>query len=767
MDWSVIQSQIAEKYPYWNNLRITYNGYNDTDGEPVPFFLQFYAFQIQQALEKNNSSNLCLVLPDRNQWSFWLSVLLALPLLQKHFDPSRADKYVYHNGQYCLYKSQHIVQIVEVDSNHIAFKVNRSKKNGRRVGQPPIKLTELRRNMIYFQPITGSHRLAEWDDIRSASTQKYLHPIDELLGIKSFNNAMCFNAGLLLLASKSDTDNSLSNYHINKMPPDLFMDWQYISSRGRHPTRSKIEKEFGPTVYLSSKLPVVGPLIESGGDSIKLAIIDSAKKIYMELGVVEDLMRRQIPVVCITDPRESDYFECLQQRQFEFLRTNMGDVYNSQFSTHIPSFHRIHSSIATYMAQKYEVVKCKNESLESIIFQYYDLKGMLQKSDRNHPLYDIIIKLSSLMRVVSQMVYVPPINSADNEVFQKLRDARKLLKDKAYLFSKELESEIKQLLDHIEGFIKDDNLIAEGGKFDYFQKKLSKLSNETICVITNSDSTALGTYWKALMKSRNIEFRTYHDFKKDANLSYSQLWVMGFNSKRKLQDIMASSRTTIILFLYQFEMKYFDSSVKRWWQKYFNSGQLSSITENEETRVPGAAHEEYSKKLSIATVIKREYQSRSPIPKSLQNADFYKIVFASGHHLICSATHKLYAVSEALAKRDFSDVLLYRPLQLEIGDFVMFRTTGTDIIREWVDQNLEKNGQKQLREIAESWKLPLFHYIEMRQNKGQKRSQIYRFFRSQGLKRSYVAFSSWLDPERIGPKNIEDLELILNITLIL
>jgi len=642
----------------------------------------------------------------------------------------------------------------------MAYQINQKRRRGRTTVSMPCKTTKLRKNMIEFQPILGEHAIAEWEDFKLTYRRKYQNQADKILGISSFGNTMCYNAQLLLISSKSETFNIIRNHKINKISPVKLFDWQYISSNNVQCIGTKIEKLFGPTIYLSAKLPLIASIMERENCRIRMVIVDGAYKMAMELGAVDDLISRELPVLCVSDPRDHDHFKFLQDRNFRFLQPDCSTILDQKYQSKLPSFNKLAQSIKNHINRSYKIIDCQSETVESILQKYYLLKRQAKELDRNHPITTIFRKISVLTKNISQSILVAS-ESSTIEVQKNIEEVRLFLADNLHLFSKDLENTIRNALDEIEYSLQNMKLIAQGTKFDHLQQELANLSSQTVCILSMTPSADLGNYWQAIVKTKKIIFKQYDEFIQNPDFDYDQLWIMGFNNKKKLRDVMTLGRTNLVLFFYKYEKNYFNSSVKKWWNKYYTSQDFkSSITETSKAHM----EIEIPHKKPIHGLAKERIHSERPSSKPLAHATFIMIELTGNYQLICSSTHRLYTVTDAIINKNFSNIPRFFPAQLNAGDSILFRTTGTDIIREWVDHGLASTGQMKLRKTAESWKQPLLTYVAKRQKAGYNRSDIYRFFQKKGLKRSYAAFSSWLDPERIGPQNDEDLELILTLT---
>ena len=91
------------------------------------------------------------------------------------------------------------------------------------------------------------------------------------------------------------------------------------------------------------------------------------------------------------------------------------------------------------------------------------------------------------------------------------------------------------------------------------------------------------------------------------------------------------------------------------------------------------------------------------------------------------------------------------------GDFVLFRDSGDkEFIRLIAEEKLGAEEYERVRTLAERWRSTL-------QRIGSSPADVQRILLTHGLNRTTATVRGWLDdPERIGPKNFNDLDSIAN-----
>jgi len=756
-----LYSQFGENYPFWQKIKVSHKTNPEAEVEPIPPIILNCSQQIQHQLEQG-STCICLIVPNKQDFAFWLTLLLAFPMLRKYFDPKLASKYPYEKNELCLYQNKFIVQIERIEDQYFHISsVKLPKTVGRKSKNGPITIGLLKKNALHLQPIEGKElRLSEFNDVVDAKTSPTPPLIDEFLGIKSYGNALCFNSRAVLISNKGASLSSISSHLINGMPINELIEWQYVDGRWHVPQNKAYQKKGGPNIYVSRSFPNCQYLLDDNAETIKLIVVDGANKIIQSLDAVQEIIRKRIPLICISDPRDQDYFMDLRQRGFQFRQPILDPIPSLIGDNKIPSFQSINGFIARYLNKTYDIINCRSSQIESIYHHYIQIKKHLKDRDKNDPITQLSYKVYHILKSISQLIHIPDI-SQSSEIENQLVDIQAFLKANKYAISEDYESQIRAIVSEVKAFLINNGI--QNSKFHDFEKLLQTVSDQSICILTQTDSSSLLMYWKNLLKQRKILFKTYKEYKQTDNERFDQLWILGFNSKKKLREYMFSCNATkLVFFLYPFEAKFFNRSIKNWWRNCHDSFITPQGELPRSTKLNGSSSPK-SKRTIINTTkdgirfdAKKKYSNDS-------NSVLFKIYLSGEYHLVCSSSHHLYNITELVKTCKISPIPRVQSSQLHIDDYLLFRATGADIIREWVDKELSKEGKLQLRQISEAWKKLLNNFIETKLIEGLNQRSIYRLFRKHGLKRSQTAFINWLDPERIGPQKVEDIDLIIQL----
>jgi hypothetical protein len=139
------------------------------------------------------------------------------------------------------------------------------------------------------------------------------------------------------------------------------------------------------------------------------------------------------------------------------------------------------------------------------------------------------------------------------------------------------------------------------------------------------------------------------------------------------------------------------------------------------------------------------------------------VVFTQNRFAFITETHRLIVVTDLIRGKSSQGNIPRRDLgQLCVGDYVLFRESDKDIIREIADKFLAEQNLSHLRELAGLWKEPL---QERYRAYGSDLDQLVLLLWGAGCEREPATIKSWLFyDDRIGPADKKDIERIARAT---
>lgn len=145
----------------------------------------------------------------------------------------------------------------------------------------------------------------------------------------------------------------------------------------------------------------------------------------------------------------------------------------------------------------------------------------------------------------------------------------------------------------------------------------------------------------------------------------------------------------------------------------------------------------------------------APQGKSESGVEVIPVSFTDGSFLFCKPLKKLIVVNISQDRNDhaFSEKIAE---ELHENDVLVFRDSQSDIIREIADNILIKEGQENLRKMAELWKIPFQSRFQQ-----EPFDKTQRLLRRLGCERNDLTIRNWInDEDIIAPGSLDDIKLI-------
>ena len=131
--------------------------------------------------------------------------------------------------------------------------------------------------------------------------------------------------------------------------------------------------------------------------------------------------------------------------------------------------------------------------------------------------------------------------------------------------------------------------------------------------------------------------------------------------------------------------------------------------------------------------------------------------------VFATETHRLLVVSDLMQGETSKSKIPRRTIdELKVGDYVLFRESDKDIIREIADSALDQQGLLHLRQVAGLWREAL---REKHYETGSDLEQLTLLLWEAGCERQPSTINNWLfDEDQIGPADRKDLERVAEVT---
>ena len=530
-----------------------------------------------------------------------------------------------------------------------------------------------------------------------------------------------------------------------------------------------------PAIVLASDLYAISEMAEKG-HPIQSIIIDAsnANALVAQLPELDKLMRRGIPITCVTDVVNSFDLQPFLERGFNLWRWDETSITNKLYDASPLSSDQKTKHCARKKVDY--LVTDGNEISTAIRLLYSHRKESQTASAQMLKLFD---KLFSFAYTALHET-VPFEKSECIQASISLEECENLLaSEKPYLppatFDdyRNIISCLKKVFSH--GFILQKHEALAGKLFSIGAKRIAFVVPE------RSDKIRIRQYWQAWCNdlSLPVEIEVFYpaEYYNSPCDRYDDTIVAGWLKRAIMRKTLYSFNTqsyTVLLYDYENRWKNYDSN--RWnaalnseenrktIEKSFNSGRVKVSTSRfepvatETADVPEADEQE-----EIETVLRenkyRQYVATGGKKAENETVEAIPVNYVGGYLAFYRTGHKIISASNII-ENDADKIETKFPNELRMGDFVVVREVDRDLVKEMADVILERSGMTDKRELAGKWKdaleiETLFYTPE----------QIYERLQKAGCTRSLATVCSWIsDESRIAPQSKDDLKYIAEIT---
>ncbi|MBD3386420.1 hypothetical protein GF407_16045 [candidate division KSB1 bacterium] len=763
MNYNEIDFKLFEDHPYWQALKVSEDKKYDHP-EKIPRIISVCSGLIYNALQREDMNKLGLLFPKRFTLAYWISFCLSLPIFKKYHLIDRALEYKYNKKDIVLYNNKYIVQIA--DKNEKYYKIwapnNVWSHNRPIMSNDGGTINVNRDDRIYIQPVQTEKNFSLLEKVYKDKGTNNKDIFDELLNIKCCGNALCNNSTIVLITSKNKTIPCLKSSYLSAknnlinlvvcgdlIAPALFQDFSSVKKTNAH-----------PLLVIASSLYTARNYMDEHISQIKLVVFDGTKCIERDKGSFEHILDLELPVVTIMDPMDDNYIYYLESQGFyisqipeKFLDNNLKDTNHS-------AFNEMNFSFRAHFKKEYNVLDCRFSELSDTFDQFQQLKRLIKSNHARDEMDELLSKLGTLLKSFSWLTYYP--DTLFNDFVNNVLSETKQIAKKIEL---EIPQEINKKIQVIEKSINDlfeKMATDEKSKIRWMSNLLNKVKSKKIAIITRYERDIEKTkkYWSSLLKQNQVYIYSYRNYAKleQKQEFFDQVWITGFWSFEKLKKWSFLAPTNQIFFFWYPHEKRMARKFLQWWENVYkvstnhNFDYLYKLYNNPKTTDRPQAQ-------SIAKPIIKQKRKISK-----NNMDSYIINFANGYYMVLSRNHSLYIVNDYFSQGENGKIIEREFDDLKVGDFVLYRNTQTDIVREWVDKELEIEGKKKLRILSEAWKEPLQNYVYQELDHHNNLREIHRAMIRKGFKLKYETFIRWLyDRNVIAPGKKETLEFILNL----
>lgn len=790
--WNAVLKNVYQRHPFLCTLRCSQE--MSFSGSGLPDLVRLTAASVLGLVQGPPASLLTIVVPRLYDTAFWVAYAVALQGMRGDYARAAATPHSFLSGDTLLLDAEHVVEFDEEKEGYLWFKTQQSTNARTRV-----KLAQRLRLQH-----TSTKRKRGWETV---STDLPPNLLDSLLETQACGNRNIYHNTTILVSGMHRTEVTARGLCVSSSASrcsagsafDL-VQWGKIRQDGELVVTSSGQRKGDPVMLLASDLISVRDYLRAHPESRPLIVVDGTSRVCNRLDVLDDLAATGTSLVICGERSARADIDLLADRSPDlwiWSREDLNEFFGTR-QTAVQSkpgnaFTDFDRATFNFTQREVEVESCHDVLLEEAYQQLSRVDARLKLMDRDTSALQRT--LFNFLLTVSRALFPLLENDETSEMFAEKMDAAVSAASAASEWDEELAKVVDDLCMYLIDIPTRDDTRA-GSKIAVLEKLLRSSYPDTVTILTASDweEAIVQSYLYRrgrLVTPGRIRIRSISSLDVSAEGVQTEpsdrLIVCGWlNGERmhRLHELCFSPK--IHLLLYPFEEKWYTSASRRW-DKPING----EMTREGKARLLGIPpeylphqapalpvpepivvvetdvyHEEFEQQ--IISGLRHAAARIRPGDDTPVSA---RLVFLSESYLAClTETHRVPVVTNFVQgyQSDSAKVPEKTVDQLKPGDFVIFRKGAAgDLIREYADLWLKKQGKGHLRDVAALWRVALREFRSANGGMGRVGlNQTVALLKAGGVARGEPAIKSWFDEDYgiIGPQDRGDLEAIAHVT---
>jgi len=789
MRWEDLKLNFEAEYDYLKRLQVDI-GSTELQ-ESLPSILTQSAGVALRLVNNDKTDKLLMWFPARKDMARWLSIITALEVIRNDYKRNFTVKTNFVKGQKLLINGCIVEYIGEGYKEGIGPTITIKYRDNKKdpLGKISyIEDTSPLKEKAFFQPITTNKDVSNANRYCSAieTLRGKIHELDNILDIRSCGNRCYFDHNVILVSPIGDTEDFLESHTINGTKLNELFLWGKLDSEGYVSLISAHKINADPSCLIASDIYGVVNYLANNPGKTKAVIIDGSSKCMDNLQALDEILNGGIKTLVVTDLFDTANLKDFISRDFQVWQWNEKWIKENILSTtplQRSNFYSFNNSLTLFSSTEIKTEICKNDKIEKFMDKMIALGRSL--SDENHEIDALKFELIKIVNEITRLVIVPDdiyltiLKSKLEELIKKFETHKQWINKEDTDNLIDLLTSLKEYT--LKPFTGVNDKVSALYQFinKFISDKTSKYSRQFIIVPKSTDVDQCRLFWNKLIENidnAKIIFISYEDYLKRTDISLNdQIIVCGWLGGDKIDHLLYSFLSgNYVFLLYHQESQWFISAQnnkKRSYEFKISADSFSDLLKSQTSEV---AFLNYDPEHSIVSTDyndfnigdfelrfkKYQYSKYTNIGHDDEEKIKAKLlIFNQNKFAFISSTHKVYEITDFLTgdseKKEIRPTLVE---DLHENDYVLFRETGRDIIREIADKALEKAGKNNLLELAETWKKP------MKRNYADHLNDfpgLIQRLRDSGCTKHTTTIRQWLfDENVIGPHDEFDLDII-------
>jgi hypothetical protein len=559
-------------------------------------------------------------------------------------------------------------------------------------------------------------------------------------------NQYSYDKSIIYFTTKSKVRDILANLEIEGKPlVESFLISELV--KGKTKSIGNRKKTGIPLILLCSDIESLFIYSEANPEIIDSIFFEDEKYklTNRNFTAFEFLLEKQIPLYMLSDWNTLDSDNVIKNLEFNTIayksdKDNLTENNPSTYRKKCNSFHNAALNVTTIDNKYIENIR-KNIRVTN--------KNISNEMNEIQDFYYKLVRFSYRL-----MDYIIPFESGNFNKFKE--DFDEIISEceeiQGYIRS-DLKKSLTDIINNIREFISKKSETKNSAIMRIIRKS-SPSMKIALVYDRKQDANDLLAYFRP-SSFRNIVLFTTDEYALDKRF-WDKVIVTAYYRNTYQNVINKWNFEEAELILYKFQKPFYEYSHKQL-MKRKDAEYISDTAMVEDNNVEA----EIDFDVDITNVaLERKYISfQENSSSNISYTDAIPFTLSGDYVIFFTKNKKVFDTTDLILGRG-DNVITKEANSVKVGDFIALRESDRDIIRASVDYKLRQNGMYDLRDIASLWSKPLFDYCER-----YGLDQLHEVLKLHGSKVTKITLRNWVyDEDMIGPRNIDDLEVINKFT---
>ena len=768
-----------ENYSFLRRLRV----HRGADVSPLPLtlppLLQMSAALSLRCLQKEEN-RLLLVVPCRDHCARWIALCLALETMRNEYSKVLSS-FNFKRGQKVRVNGNCIAHFERIDENDFIWL---SWQDGATWSFAPSK-------ELHLQPISEHlHATKEARAVEKLGRTRHnttFSALDALLQIRTRGNLGLFQNSVALVSEIGATRDFACDHRIGAERLSEALVWASLSDGGNAKSLHAHSLNAAPTLMVANNIHGASAWSESQNDKCRALVFDGVRRATQSLGALEDrVLDKRVPVVVVCDAQDSGEWAPLIDRGF--------GVWNWDKEKIAPA------TVAPEDKTVFAFWRCRVENFrrDEIVTHQTTFSVFDEVAESLLVFERALEEENSDWRIVAGEVY-GHLNTQAREVFQPDATAFAQTQETTRNLCAQTEAPDMWLSQTVLAAKENltvalrkwsENAETTNEKCDLLRALLTDGDGEITVVCTDEDAAKNSRHYWSEERRRNraprraLRFVSVDQLLRE-RVCYQEIVVSGWLGGRRMSELLrAPFAARVHVLLCPFEARWC-SRARRFWQQtshieysmsrwsawlglsggelhvpagssvaHFENGDPQGKMLFEETPTVAPELSDIDDALGFEVRVRQTKYAASGARSPDDETERAKLtIFRDGRWAFFSEFRRVWRATEIVQKTG-KTIPRTRVADLGSGDWVVFRQSGRDAIREVADHALKKS-HPDARRLSGLWREALRHRLKETDGRLQTLAQE---LQKNGFARHYTTLRGWVfDDDIIGPADPNDL----------